>query len=364
MAPRVFISYTHDTQGHMDRVWDLSEKLRGDGVDCRIDQHEESPAEGWPRWCRNQVQETQFVLIGCTETYQRRYEGKEEAGKGLGGQWEGFVITQELYEAEGKNTKFIPIVFSENDSSSIPIELRGATYYNVSEGRDYEKLFRRITSQAKRTPSAVSLVRMMPELPRTLSPGNQLLRVPPEALDVFLSHAHVDAKAVEELAARLEDEAKFHVWLDTWTLVPGEHWQQKMARGLDQARTCAVCVGQETPHGWFQDEIERALNRQRKDESFRVIPIILPGGDSNLIDNFLELRSWVDFSVGLYNQRAFHLLVSGIQGIPPGRVTPEHQTDNPLREQLLKIRDLRREELIDDAVAIDRQRALLDRYIP
>jgi hypothetical protein len=70
MPPRVFISYTHDTQEHMDRVWDLSERLRGDGVDCRIDQHEESPAEGWPRWCRNQVQESQFVPRDVMESVQ------------------------------------------------------------------------------------------------------------------------------------------------------------------------------------------------------------------------------------------------------------------------------------------------------
>ncbi len=156
MAPRVFTSYTHDTQEHMDRVWELSEQLRGDGVDCRIDQHEESPAEGWPRWCRNQVQESQFVLIACTETYRRRYEGKEEAGKGLGGQWEGFVITQELYEAEGENTKFIPIVFTSGDGQYIPIELRGTTHYELSTPEGYEKLFRRVTSQPARIPSVIA----------------------------------------------------------------------------------------------------------------------------------------------------------------------------------------------------------------
>ena len=46
MAPRVFISYSHDSQEHMDRVWQLSERLRRDGVDCRIDQHGESSAVG------------------------------------------------------------------------------------------------------------------------------------------------------------------------------------------------------------------------------------------------------------------------------------------------------------------------------
>ncbi len=111
MPLRVFISYSHDSQEHMDRVWNLSERLRGDGVDCRIDQHGE-PEEGWPRWSRNQVQECEFVLIACTETYLHRYEGKADVGEGRGSKWEGFVITQELYEAEGKNKKFIPILFS------------------------------------------------------------------------------------------------------------------------------------------------------------------------------------------------------------------------------------------------------------
>src|SRR5208282_980205 len=93
MAKRVFISYTHDSQNHMDRAWDLSERLRRDGVDCRIDQQEESPAEGWPRWCKHQIRDADFVFVVCTETYLKRYEGEAEAGQGLGGQWEGYVIT-------------------------------------------------------------------------------------------------------------------------------------------------------------------------------------------------------------------------------------------------------------------------------
>src|SRR5919109_1591030 len=91
--------------------------------------------------------------------------------------------------------------------------------------------------------------------------------------DVFLCHAHVDAGFIELLVARLADEAQFRIWLDRWILVPGEHWQQEMAKGLEQAKTCAICIGQHTPKGWFREEIERALNRQTKDNSFRVIPV-------------------------------------------------------------------------------------------
>jgi hypothetical protein len=87
------------------------------------------------------------------------------------------------------------------------------------------------------------------------------------------------------LATRLSDKPNnFQVWLDKWVLIPGESWQQAMARGLEQAKTCAVCIGQQTPKGWFREEVERALNRQTKDASFRVIPVILPGGGPALVE--------------------------------------------------------------------------------
>src|SRR5947207_1603762 len=46
--------------------------------------------------------------------------------------------------------------------------------------------------------------------------------------DVFLSHSSPDKLAVEELARRLEDEAKLKPWLDKWNLVPGEPWQEAL----------------------------------------------------------------------------------------------------------------------------------------
>jgi hypothetical protein len=188
-----------------------------------------------------------------------------------------------------------------------------------------------------------------------------------EIFDVFLSHAHVDSESVAELAGSLADRAGFRVWLDRWVLIPGEHWQQAIAKGLNQARTCAVCIGKQTPQGWFREEIEQALNRQVKDKSFRVIPVILPGGDPQIIDNFLALRSWVDLSGGFANEEGFHVLISGVAGRPPGRLHAQGTNDGDfkvVREQLLQIRVLRVEQLIDDVVAVEYQRRLLERIIP
>lgn len=94
--PKVFISYSHDSKTHLSIVLTLSDRLRSEGVDCRIDQYEESPPQGWPSWCERQVREADFVLVACTEIYLRRFQGEEETGKGLGVNWEGHIITQEL----------------------------------------------------------------------------------------------------------------------------------------------------------------------------------------------------------------------------------------------------------------------------
>jgi SEFIR domain len=42
---KVFISYRHDSQTHEDRVLALADRLRDDGIDCNIDQYQQSPAE-------------------------------------------------------------------------------------------------------------------------------------------------------------------------------------------------------------------------------------------------------------------------------------------------------------------------------
>ncbi|MBI4641535.1 MAG: tetratricopeptide repeat protein, partial [Candidatus Tectomicrobia bacterium] len=145
--PKVFISYSHDSPQHMNRVLDLSNRLRADGIDCHIDQYETSPPEGWPRWMINQIEEADFVLMVCTETYERRFRGGKEAGKGLGAKWEGAIITQELYETEANNTKFIPVLFSSGNSTHIPIILRGATRYDLSTDEGYWDLYCHLTSQ-------------------------------------------------------------------------------------------------------------------------------------------------------------------------------------------------------------------------
>src|SRR5687767_14699423 len=145
--PTVFISYSHDSPEHADRVLELSNRLRADGVDCTIDQYEVSPAEGWPKWMDRQIANSNFVLVVCTEMYYRRVMGKEEKGKGLGIKWESTITYQDVYDTDSTNSKFIPILFGDGKTEFIPKPLKGASYYFLLD--QYDELYRRLTDQPK-----------------------------------------------------------------------------------------------------------------------------------------------------------------------------------------------------------------------
>ena len=146
-SPTVFISYSHDSPEHTDRVLELSNQLRADGIDCTIDQYEVSPAEGWPKWMDRQITKSDFVLVICTEIYHRRVMGEEEIGKGLGVKWESTISYQSIYDADSANTRFIPIFFEGGKTEFIPQPIKGATYYLLPQ--QYDELYRRLTNQPK-----------------------------------------------------------------------------------------------------------------------------------------------------------------------------------------------------------------------
>jgi hypothetical protein len=148
-ASRVFISYSHDSTEHQQRVLALAERLRKDGVDAQLDQYVAgTPRKGWPRWMEDQLDWAQFVLVICTGTYQRRFLGREEPGKGKGADWEGSLITLELYHARSDTSKFVPVLFDPEDNRFIPGQLSGHTHYLLNSEDNYAKLYDFLTGQA------------------------------------------------------------------------------------------------------------------------------------------------------------------------------------------------------------------------
>lgn len=188
-----------------------------------------------------------------------------------------------------------------------------------------------------------------------------------ESYDLFLSYSHLDENLVKKLTKWLEDDAKLRVWLDRWIILPEKHWQQEIARGFDLAKSCAVCIGEQTPKGWFREELERAISHQSEDNSFRVIPVLLPNAQKISLDDFLEVRTWVDFRNDLEDTKELHRLVSGIRGVPPGREPQEIvvQEIAPVRKELMILEQLQFEfkSMISAEMKIEYTRKILDRYL-
>lgn len=131
---RVFVSYAHSSSGHRQTVRQFADALRAAGLDVRIDSDVKSPAgppEQWPRWMKKQIAEADWILLYIDATYRRRFDGNEEPGQGLGGTWEGCIVTHELYQAASKNNRFIPVLSDGTDPGLIPTEIVGATRYFV-----------------------------------------------------------------------------------------------------------------------------------------------------------------------------------------------------------------------------------------
>lgn len=141
--PRVFISYSHDAQS---AVWRLTNRLRAEEIDCRVDRdlEHDSPPQGWTQWMIDEIDEADYVLVVCTQTYERRASRKEAPGTGA--LWEGGIVIQQLY-FEGQR-KFIPIVFSAGDLDHIPVWLRSETHYDVDNDEEYQRLHRRLTGDS------------------------------------------------------------------------------------------------------------------------------------------------------------------------------------------------------------------------
>jgi hypothetical protein len=133
--------------------------------------------------------------------------------------------------------------------------------------------------------------------------------------DAFLSYHWRDHTVVESIARRLQDQG-VTVFLDRWYLVPGRPWPQALEDVLHDCRAVVVFLGPNSMGPWQQREINLALDRQARNPSFPVIPVLLPNADPAL--GFLGLNTWVDLRAGLEEPLSLAVLTAAVRGEPPG----------------------------------------------
>ncbi len=160
--PQVFISYSHDSDDHREKVLDFVYELQANHVDAEVDHfRENTPPPSWPRWMHSQITRADWVIMVCTPTYKTRVEGEEAPGQGLGARWEGAVLTHELYAAESDTPlKCIPVMFSPDGRECVPYFAQGTNSYALTgfDDETLEPLLRHLFREPK--------IRKMPLGPR------------------------------------------------------------------------------------------------------------------------------------------------------------------------------------------------------
>ena len=190
---RVFISYSHDSPEHADRVLALADRLRQDGLDCILDQYIlGSPDEGWPLWMDRQVRDADFVLMICTPTYYRRVMGEEQPGVGHGVNWEGNLIYQHFYKDGSINKRFLPILLEGASASDIPVPFQGVAKYRSMTEEGYEALYRRLTNQPLTPKPNLGTLRQLPprERPQQVFENSQ-----PDGTQEFIENVPYERNA-------------------------------------------------------------------------------------------------------------------------------------------------------------------------
>lgn len=208
LPPSAFVSYSHDSPAHCDRVLALANQLRADGIDVRLDRYVAHPPEGWPRWSERQAVESTFVLVVCTPSYRERFERSRPDGAGKGAQWEGMIVQQLLYEAGGRNDRIVPVWFEDGSEDDVPLSLRAYARYRLPS--EHELLYRRLTGQPLDPAPPLGSLKVMPPRPTSLgepsvatgSRGSASAPASPSG------RALTDHELVDELARVLADEGQ------------------------------------------------------------------------------------------------------------------------------------------------------------
>ena len=132
---------------------------------------------------------------------------------------------------------------------------------------------------------------------------------------LFLSHAGLESERAKHLARRFES-AGIGVWLDVDVLKPGDVWIERIQEGLARSTAFAVYVGPTGVGNWVANEVRVALDRNAKDSSYRIFPILGPGADDQRIPAFLKLHQWLDLRQPVEDLDQLRALVAAVLKAP------------------------------------------------
>ncbi|MDB4921219.1 NUDIX domain-containing protein [Mucilaginibacter sp.] len=110
---------------------------------------------------------------------------------------------------------------------------------------------------------------------------------------IYISYNPQDVSSSTYLTQQLKNKG-FNVWLAFENLIAGESFSISIESGLRKSNVMILCIGKSGLIKGQLYEIEIAL-QLIKSNSFKIIPVLLPGSDKNEIPEGLDLNLVIDF---------------------------------------------------------------------
>jgi hypothetical protein len=132
VPPKVFVSYSHDTEVHKDWVLSLATRLVANGVDVILDQWDLTLGSDLPRFMETGLTTAQRVLAVCTEPYVT----KANVGRGGVG-YEKMILTAQLMHDISAD-RIIPIIRNNILVPPVPTFLSSRVYIDFRDDLAYE----------------------------------------------------------------------------------------------------------------------------------------------------------------------------------------------------------------------------------
>jgi hypothetical protein len=130
-TPKVFISYSHDSDEHKAWVAKLATDLRSNGVDVILDQWDLALGQDISLFMQRGLASSDRIIMVCSEEYVKKADG------GTGGVgYERLVITSEVVQ-NIDTKKFIPVVRGNSSSLKVPRFMGPRLYADFTRDEDY-----------------------------------------------------------------------------------------------------------------------------------------------------------------------------------------------------------------------------------
>ena len=146
-APKVFISYSHDSSAHKNWVLKLGSDLRAKGVDVVLDQWDLVPGQDVSMFMQRGISEADRVIMICSSDYVTK---SEEGVGGVG--YERLIVTAEVVSSID-TIKFIPVLRGARRPKKTPSFLGPRLYIDFENDSEYESKLIELARQIHGTPT-------------------------------------------------------------------------------------------------------------------------------------------------------------------------------------------------------------------